>query len=71
MKTVSRILAFLKGLIELWNSTFSQPAREEQEKQKGQAERDNEDARADAAQKANRERGNGLREIQKKGGNDW
>lgn len=72
MTTIRRILLFFTRVIEAWNSVFGQkPAREEQEKQKEQAERDNREARESAAQKAGEDRKRGLREIQKKGGNDW
>lgn len=72
MTTVRKILLFFTRVIEAWNSVFgSQPAREEQEKQEAQAEQDNQEARENAAQKAGEDRKRGLREIQKKGGNDW
>lgn len=65
MKTLSRILAFLKAVIDAWNASFSgDKARENQEKQRAKAEQDNEEARADAAQKAKRERERKLEDLQ-------
>lgn len=65
MTTVRKILLFLTRVIEAWNSVFSQPARETQEKQKSAAETDNREAYKEAARKVGKERERGLRDIQK------